>query len=429
MPKNTMVYRLLGLLLGALLLSSCSGTLALRRPQLTPSSDQPIDASASTATTATPTDPVQRAIAAVIQKANNEQVQAFTQKNPSPMQDTATTTYYAELTKINQQLADSGVTAIQLIKLEWGPISVKSATTAQAETLETWRTTFDDGTTTQDREQNVYSLVRQNGSWKIQTDDHPNTSPGQPGSTGPPPVTTPGTSPGLPPFIVPAQAGQSHNWSGYYVNKGTFTAVSGTWTVPQPTNTGTFASGSTWVGIGGVRTRDLIQAGTEETVGGDGQISYDAWYELLPRGSQQIKLAVAPGDSVSVTLAQQSAGSWQISFKDNTTGKSYQTTVTYQSSLSSAEWIEEAPSIRGRRLIPLEEFGTVQIQKASTTKNGKSEPISQAGGKPITMIDSTGTTISTPSKLDSIGSGFTISRIGPAPQAQPARPGRGRAPL
>ena len=428
MPKNTMVYRLLGLLLGALLLSSCSGTLALRRPSLTPSTDRPLNVS-TTSTTATPTDPVQQAIAAVIQKANNEQVQAFTQKNPSPMQDTATASYYAELTRINRAMASSGVTGIELITLEWGPIAVKSPTTATAETFETWRTTFDDGTTTQDRERNVYSLVLQNGSWKIQTDDHPDSGVGQPGSTTPPPATTPGTSPGLPPFIVPAQAGQSHNWSGYYVNNGSFTAVSGTWTVPQPTNSGTFASGSTWVGIGGVRMRDLIQAGTEETVGRNGQISYDAWYELLPRGSQQVTLTVAPGDSVSVALAQQTSGNWQISFKNNTTGKSYQTTVTYQSSLSSAEWIEEAPSIRGRRLIPLEEFGTVQIQNASTTKDGKSVTISEAAGKPITMIDAAGATISTPSKLDSVGSSFSISRTGPAPQVQPVRPLRGRTPL
>ena len=43
----------------------------------------------------------------------------------------------------------------------------------------------------------------------------------------------------------------------------------------------------------------------------------------------------------------------------------YQTTLHYASSLSSAEWIEEAPS-SGRRIIPIDDFGTVQFTAAMT---------------------------------------------------------------
>ncbi|HLH74550.1 MAG TPA: hypothetical protein VKX96_14780, partial [Chloroflexota bacterium] len=89
MPKNTVLYRLLGLFLGALLLTSCSGkgALALRRPDLTPTTDRSLTTlplPTSNSTTAT-TDPTQQAIQAAIQKANDEQAQAFAQHNPSLM--------------------------------------------------------------------------------------------------------------------------------------------------------------------------------------------------------------------------------------------------------------------------------------------------------------------------------------------------------
>jgi hypothetical protein len=38
---------------------------------------------------------------------------------------------------------------------------------------ETWSTTFQDGTTQQARDRNIYTLVQDNGTWKVQTDDHP----------------------------------------------------------------------------------------------------------------------------------------------------------------------------------------------------------------------------------------------------------------
>src|SRR5579862_3178597 len=58
----------------------------------------------------------------------------------------------------------------------------------------------------------------------------------------------------------------SSNWAGYAAQGGTFTGVTGTWTVPAPTADATttyatrIAADATWVGIGGVSTRNLIQA-------------------------------------------------------------------------------------------------------------------------------------------------------------------------
>ena len=61
---------------------------------------------------------------------------------------------------------------------------------------------------------------------------------------------------------------------------------------------------------------------------------------------------------VSVSVTEQSSGRWLIALDNQTTEQHYQTTVSYSSSRSSAEWIEEAPAV-GRRLVSLDDFGSV----------------------------------------------------------------------
>ena len=46
---------------------------------------------------------------------------------------------------------------------------------------------------------------------------------------------------------------------------------------------------------------------------------------------------------------------------NNTTGQTYDTTQTYTSSHSSAEWVEEAPSGGRGGVLPLDNFGTIQF--------------------------------------------------------------------
>src|ERR1700716_3844555 len=106
------------------------------------------------------------AIQQVIQRSNDEQVQAIAAKDPSIMADTVTTDHFAELVQINQDLLDAGIANIQLVKLEWGAIAVNGST-ATATTYETWTTAFSDGSMDQSRERNDYSLVLDNGAWKI----------------------------------------------------------------------------------------------------------------------------------------------------------------------------------------------------------------------------------------------------------------------
>src|SRR5205807_2132893 len=99
------------------------------------------------------------AIQQVIQRSNDEQVEAITARDPARMSDTTTSDHFQELVQINQDLLDHGVNTIRLVRLDWGPISV-NGTSATATTYETWRTTYSDGQTEQSRDQNDYTLVQ-----------------------------------------------------------------------------------------------------------------------------------------------------------------------------------------------------------------------------------------------------------------------------
>ena len=216
----------------------------------------------------------------------------------------------------------------------------------------------------------------------------------------------------------------SSNWAGYVATSGTFTAVGGSWIVPQATGSNAnLSADATWVGIGGGSGTDLIQAGTQDIIQ-NGTPTYTAWYELLPASSVQVPLAVHPNDEVTVAIAQQSNSQWQISFSDTTTGQSYQTSVSYASSLSSAEWIEEMPSDQ-RGLVTLDNFGTVSFTDGLTTQNGSQVSISGSGAQPMTMITKNDQALVTPSSLGADGASFTVTRTAAAASTSTAvRTGR-----
>jgi hypothetical protein len=232
-------------------------------------------------------------------------------------------------------------------------------------------------------------------------------------------VTSSATNPAL---QIPSGTERSRNWAGYVATGGTFTAVTGTWNVPNITSSRSGVD-ATWVGIGGVESNDLIQGGTQSVVDSLGRVSYEAWYELLPGSTRQLPIQVNAGDSVTVSLSKSSESQWQISFKNNTSAQSYLLSVVYDSSLSSADWIEEAPS-GARNILPLDDFGTIQFTNAATTKNGQDESISQSGARPITMVNSQDLALAIPSALSDSGSGFSITRT--SAQSQAAVPIRSR---
>ena len=364
---------------------------------------------------------VSAAIQQVIQRSNEEQAQALAARDPSLMADTVTSDHFQDLAQTNQDLLDDGVTSIKLVKLEWGAVAVNGST-ATATTYETWTTTLFDGTVDQSRDRNDYGLVLDNGAWKIKTNDHPDSAQAggrpNPSASSPPPQAQP--------FPFPDNQDTSHNWSGYAATGGNFTSVTGTWSVPQFSADGSFGIDAAWVGIGGVRTRDLIQAGTQQTVSGSGSTQYEAWVETLPRASRPVPLRVHAGDSITVSITEQSPDQWLIEFANNTTGQTYQQPQRYTSSHSSAEWVEEAPSAGRSGVLPLSNFGTIQFSNGSAVKDGESLSIASSGAKAITIVSDNDQALAVPSQLGSYGSSFSVARTDvPATTAGPAR-GRGR---
>jgi ketosteroid isomerase-like protein len=378
--------------------------------------------SGSSTVAAVPLTADQSAIEQVIQQSNNEQAQALSSGDPTVMQDTSTSSHYQELIQTNQDLTSGGVTGLKLVNLSWGQVNV-SGTTATATDYETWSISFSDGTTQQARNENDYTLVQQNGSWKIQKDDSPQSSSGS-GSSSPSTSTSPAPQ-GQQPPSGRSTGDDSLNWSGYAATSGTFTGVSGTWTVPPFSPDSTPGIDATWVGIGGANSNDLIQAGTDEEVDGGGTTEYEAWIETLPRAAQTVPLSVNPGDSVTVNLTQTAKGTWDISIKNNTTGQNYDKSVQYNSSLSSAEWIEEAPTGVRSGILPLDDFGTVSFTNATTVQNGQTVSAQQAGATPITMANQRGQVLATASALGGDGKSFTVSRAANTQPTQTSGRGNG----
>jgi hypothetical protein len=369
-----------------------------------------VSGAAPAASSTAPAANAEQAIRDVIQKANEAQAAAFSKNDPSAMRATSTDTHYQEMVRVNADLSSGGVRSIELVKIAFGDVTVNGAT-ATATTTETWRSTYSDGTADQSTDENDYSLVLQNGAWKIAS----NTQPGNTGVTAPTQPQTPTST------IV---RGTSRNWSGYVATGGTVTSVSGTWVIakPDPKVAGIDA---TWVGIGGANTTDLIQAGTEATVNGDGTVSYDAWTEVLPQSTRTIALSVSGGDTVSVAITEQSAGMWLVELKDVTTGRSFTTTIRYASSRSSAEWIEEAPSV-GRGIAPLDSFGSVAFTAAGAVIDGKQQNLSAASAKAVTMANAADQPLAVPSAIGKDGASFTVTRTSTPATSNLGGPGRRR---
>jgi hypothetical protein len=152
------------------------------------------------------------------------------------------------------------------------------------------------------------------------------------------------------------------NWSGY-AETGTFTGVSGTWTVPAVSATSSSTYSSAWIGVDGFNDDNLIQTGTEEDYY-NGAAHYDAWWEILPAAETEISTSaypVKPGDRLSASIYEttQTTGGgrffhrqaaehvWDIKIADTTKGWSFSTTQGYSGAGSSAEWVMEAPEVGG----------------------------------------------------------------------------------
>jgi hypothetical protein len=236
---------------------------------------------------------------------------------------------------------------------------------------------------------------------------------------------------------------ETSNWSGYavanFATDAVYTAAQASWSVPKVSYVSSpqvchplrvFGSirqictsanaeaeySSSWVGIGGycenasctAVDNTLIQIGTEQDVSAGGATQYYAWVEMLPNypiliapnypscGSLSCAYPVGPGDAITASLSCESncsapgqTQSWYLSMRNTTRGWTFSTTLSYASTLLSAEWVQEAPS-SSAGILPLADYVTATFEP---TVNAGSAP-NFAANDAILMVDPYGETSS-----------------------------------
>ncbi len=189
-----------------------------------------------------------------------------------------------------------------------------------------------------------------------------------------------------------------------------YTAVSGDWIADSPTTSGSAASyDANWIGIGGITGSDLIQVGINNAVSANGKVTTQVFYEMLPAPSVTIvSFKVVPGDSITASITETATNAWTITLTDVTQNETFTKDVSYTSSLSSAEWIEEDPSDINGSLLPLDNFGSIDFTQTVTTANGSNDNLAQAEADSVTMVNASGIQEAVPSAPGSDEASFSV---------------------
>jgi len=195
----------------------------------------------------------------------------------------------------------------------------------------------------------------------------------------------------------------SSNWAGAVLNEpaGTFRSVTGTFTVPTPSEPSGGGSGShsasAWVGIDGDSCQTaIVQTGIDFTIS-NGRVSFDAWSEFFPAPSVDFSgFSIAAGQQIRLTATVTSTTAGTLQIENLTTGKSVSRSVTSSSRLcqQDAEWIVEDFE-EGSSLVPFASFTPVTFTdvSASTSSGGSDTP---AGAVLIDLVQN-GKTLATAS--------------------------------
>ncbi len=217
----------------------------------------------------------------------------------------------------------------------------------------------------------------------------------------------------------------SVNWAGYAlaVTPGTVKSVEGSWIVPKvsPSKSSTYVA--LWVGIDGYNDSTVEQTGilVESEYN---RVYYYAWYEFYPSSPVYASYVVKPGDVITATVTYLGNDEYQTVISDVTEGWTYSSPVTTVSGAkdSDAEWIVERPATM-YGLTTLANFGTAyfgeQYTSVSSTNyaviNGQTEAIGSVTQGPnpvaITMVNSNGQPLATPSALTGSGTSFTVTCV------------------
>jgi hypothetical protein len=216
----------------------------------------------------------------------------------------------------------------------------------------------------------------------------------------------------------------SSNWSGFAVDTGasawsasSFATVAGTFVVSAAGTracNGTWEYSSSWVGIDGYASGDVLQAGIEADAScflGTTQTYYSPWYEWYPYASTRISnLPATPGSSFYVHVWATTATAGHAYVQNLNTNQSVSINFGAPAGTTlrgeSAEWIVESPSVNGS-LATLPTYGLDYFSGAtSKTRGGTVGKPSTVGAIPISLVRS-GVTYSTVGKLGAGGILFT----------------------
>jgi Peptidase A4 family len=221
-----------------------------------------------------------------------------------------------------------------------------------------------------------------------------------------------------------ANAATSTNWSGYAVttsasawSSASVSSVAGDQVVPAVTArtcNSTWEYSSTWVGIDGFASDDVLQAGVEadaECSRSGTQTYYSAWYEWYPYASTRISnLSAAPGQSFYIHVWAVSATLGYAYLQNLNTNQSVSITLAAPSGTTlageSAEWIVESPTVSGS-LATLPSYGLDFFEGAtSTTRAAVTGTPASLNAVAISLVRS-GVVYSTASLLGANGILFT----------------------
>ena len=209
----------------------------------------------------------------------------------------------------------------------------------------------------------------------------------------------------------------SLSWAGYIIERSSnphfeANAVNASWIVPQVNASADDSYSSTWIGIGGQLDKSLIQVGTEQDAA-NGQVTYTAWYELLPSFAVHLNsMIVSPGDTMiaSINLVNSDSNQWIIQISDETTGQTFSKNIFYNSTISSAEWIMERPTVNSQISI-LANFGNITFTNCYVNINNVAGSIGKFQFSKIEMLNNKNAELSSVSALTAGGTSFTVSYL------------------
>jgi|SRR5579862_1558700 len=203
-----------------------------------------------------------------------------------------------------------------------------------------------------------------------------------------------------------AKLAPSLNWAGYVATNAYYSGVSALIEAPTPSSLQFLGVVASWVGIGGVQTHDLVQAGVQEINQGP-FVQYQAWYELLPAAERAVVMDIQPGAWVLVDIYEVGFNLWQISIVNGT--NVWTSRFSYASSHTSAEWVVEEPSLASGRLLPLAGVTGANFGQMGAIANGVHAIPAQLFPQGTAIVAPIGGLKAVPTALGGDGASFTVT--------------------